>query len=652
MPYRLVVQVAATQARGLAAAARFSEALEVIRAIKSWLRGPFYLPPNPERRQNLLSLAEYQANKLTQEQLEFLFEGEQVPTTKEEILVRLRERIEENTKNDHRLRVQFGAVVPMWRIFMAEGDVRVATGELDESVKAFEFAIRAWDDRVVNYEDVHMVSKAKFNQANSYLRLSRYEEARKNYAECMYWFERYDPESALRARHGDLFAQWKLNPQFDVATKARELLVEWESQFGSKDRAYLHISKAPVSPLYHLLTSSLARQDTPESALDYFDVVYALREGEGLTDWTEEPDVHVRMLNVIASNVAELPDTVLLLLQNAVDELTFLALNSNSASSVLNGVIPSELALVFGELLERQQEELMYISCGRRSEKTPASPEFIDCCKRAWQLLPAELSDWLAKATTIIFLPDSSGNFDKVPLELLCNDGNWLGVDCAITRYLSITPLLQKLSPQSAPKPNGKAVVVRAEDPDGFMRLNEADAEVRQVLRCLNLIGLKSTQATKVDVASVINLLDGDYAALHYCGHGLATSLSEGLPLAHGETLQPDDLRRLSGQHTPFVYLSACEVGRTRNVFGGRQSGVAIGLLENGSPAVVGCLHVLPDGLGRYMATAFYRAAKDAPAGKALSLARGTADLQGVHPAAWGVLALYGNPWTTISALP
>jgi hypothetical protein len=408
--------------------------------------------------------------------------------------------------------------------------------------------------------------------------------------------------------------------------------------------------------LYQLLVASLARQGKLESAFDYFDVVYALREGEALTDWSEEldPDVHLRTLSIVASNVAAMPETVLLLLQNAVDELTYLALNSSliardSADGILNDVVPPALAAVFGELVERQQEELGAISVGRMSEKTPASRDFIDCCQRAWQLLPAELRSWLGSAKTIIFCPDSSGNFDKIPLELFRNNGNWFGVDHTITRYVSISPLLRKLSLDSEKKRNGQAVVIRAEDPDFFMPLNEADQEVAQVMRCLDLMGLKAERAARVDVSNVLKLLNGGYDVLHYCGHGLATSLAEGLPLRPGETLQHEDLQRLSGQSTPFVYLSACEVGRTRNVLGGRQSGVAIGLLENGSPAVVGCLHALPDGLGRFMATAFYRAAKDAPVGKALSLARRSADAHGFHPAAWGVYALYGDPWTSIS---
>jgi tetratricopeptide (TPR) repeat protein len=645
-------KLAATQGRALAAAGRFQEARAAILAMKNSLRVAYYLPALPERRDDLMGLAERTIDRGREDRLDmgglpptatsgshavvwnkekilqyfprlspwsnalpiavetkermdvaadYLSGGPEAYGEESEVLgplrvgrrskpdsfSHLRKQTDEITRGDDKVRVLVCAVVPLWRLAMAHGDVEVAAGAFGASVEEFEFAVRVWDDHVVNYEDVHCVAQALFNQANSYLQLERYEEARQNYAKCIKYFGLYDFESTLRARHADLVARWRLNPQEDVEAEAREMVTEWETILRSKpDRRNLHISKAALCPLYGLMLSLLARRSVPAATLEYFDILRASREGHELTSSREirvvasgESERHFRVeaarsLELVREYLPRFPRMVIMFLQNGAGELTYLALRGGSDAGgnfdeeQLLGVAPTELSTIFGELLDRQQAELELISSGRASEYQPPSPEFSECCAHTWQLLPEKLRNWLDAAETIVFCPDPSGNLDKIPFELFRTGNGWLGVDHRVTRYVSIRDLMKMLSADGPSKPlGGRAAIVQAEGPVDFVPLPDADREVDQVLRYFELIGLKG-ERTRPKVANVVEVLDGDYRILHYCGHGLATALGEGLPLAPGE-----------------------------------------------------------------------------------SIARKDAEAQGIHPACWGVYALYGDPSTIISPL-
>jgi CHAT domain-containing protein len=232
---------------------------------------------------------------------------------------------------------------------------------------------------------------------------------------------------------------------------------------------------------------------------------------------------------------------------------------------------------------------------------------------------------------------------------LFRTEQGWLGIDHTIVRHPSPATVMSLLSRVSPGHVANRAYVVRAEDPPGFVPLPDADLEVAQVMRCFRLLGREALTEARPNAEALIEALDAGYRVIHYTGHGLADDLSEGLPLAREQALQPDDLSGLSGLRTPFVFLSACQVGRTRYVLGGKQSGLAIGLIEKGAPAVVGCLHAVPDRVARLMATTFYRAARTHPVGAALRLARKRLADEGIQPACWAVFAVYGDPAATIS---
>jgi CHAT domain-containing protein len=659
-------KLAATEGRALAAAGRYDAARQAVLQMKTWMQGRYYAPGYPTRREWYLQRIEEAVAAGTEETaFATWLGGLRRPATREETLAHLRKEVEAALGEDEEgfagKRVELVAARPLWRLEMAEGDIDVAAGAREPSVQAFERAVRVWDSNAINYEDLHCVAQALFNQANSCLSLERYAEAREKYDKCFEYFGIADQESVMRARHGELVARWKLDPDTDIEAEARQLLIDWERFLEEKpDRRFLYRDKAAISPLYELMISLLARRGGVQAAIDYYDVLAALRQDQALAASALQPDSDeaglLRELEVLSEFLADRPGYLVFFLQRGVGVLTYLAvrgggdITDNLDGALLFGVMPAQLPAIVIDLLQAEQEDLEAIYSGQSLETGPASPELARLATQAWEALPDRLRDWLSAAQIIVYSPDASGNFDKVPFELFGPEQGWLGIDHAIVRHPSPATVMSLLT-RIRPGPEGKrGWVVRAEDPVGFMPLPEADIEVAQVSRCFGLLGLESLAGTRPDVPALIEALDAGYRVIHYSGHGLAGGLGEGLPLAGGRPLQPGDLGDLSGLRTPFVFLSACDVGRTRYISGGKQSGLATGLVEKGAPAVVGCLHAVPDRVARLMAVTFYREARAHPVGEALCLARKRLADQGIQPACWAVYALYGDPAATISA--
>jgi hypothetical protein len=206
--------------------------------------------------------------------------------------------------------------------------------------------------------------------------------------------------------------------------------------------------------------------------------------------------------------------------------------------------------------------------------------------------------------------------------------------------------LLELLSPNRMPsRLQGPALIVRAGDSDDLM---SADVEIDAVTRQLAAMKIEVDVDRSPRVTGVRAALDEGRRVLHYCGHGFAGELGESLMLGGNEMLAPHDFSQFSGAGTPFVYLSTCEVGRSRMTTTGSAAGIATRLIEKGAPGVVGCLQLVPDSVAQAMAIAFYEAAAVRPAADALRVARG--QLSRFPPACWGAFVYFGDPLLHVSA--
>ncbi len=106
-----------------------------------------------------------------------------------------------------------------------------------------------------------------------------------------------------------------------------------------------------------------------------------------------------------------------------------------------------------------------------------------------------------------------------------------------------------------------------------------------------------------------------------------------------------DDLLSLDSESLPFVYLSTCNLARTRHLGAGISRGLAYTFVDQGSPAVVSNSTPVLDFATLELATTFYKEAMHNPVGEALRRARRASE---VSAATWGRAVLFGNPWHSL----
>ena len=298
-----------------------------------------------------------------------------------------------------------------------------------------------------------------------------------------------------------------------------------------------------------------------------------------------------------------------------------------------------------------QEEDVAAVSTGRLPADHRAGAELERAAAALWATLPERGRQLILGARTILYLPDNFGVLDEIPLELLRHDDGWLGLSHVIARFPSHRVLAETLSPNRLPSLLGtRAYVLRARNPPDLDPLPSADAEAERVPRYLRLLGLEPERHDGGTADELRAVLDDGYRIVHYVGHGLADRLSgESLVLSDDESLEPRHMAQLDGFRTPVVYLSACDVGRSRAIAGGRQRGIAMQLLEHGAPAALASLQTVPDRVAARIAAAFYRAAAAEPIGLALRQARRALDAEGLAPSCWALCVLHGDPAVTLA---
>jgi CHAT domain-containing protein len=410
--------------------------------------------------------------------------------------------------------------------------------------------------------------------------------------------------------------------------------------------------KEALLPQYHLYLRVLSRSTLPKvvRAESYLRVVGAARDPIALANLEDTPDFDNPSIESLAGSpllalaayMERLSDTTVLLIETGANVLTLFTLSSGDAP--LEERIALEQAgksfvdaLV--NLIRQQQDDIDRIE--RREPITPGFSDAIEAAAAAvWSTMPPPIREAISRARTLLYLPSAFGDLGAFPLELVRGEQGWLGTTHSIARLTSLRTLFELLSPNRMPsQPSNEALIVRARDADD---LTATDGEVDAVSEKLTALNLEVRVDRAPAVASFSAALDAGFRTLHYCGHGFAGRLGESLPLTADEMLGPQDFSQLSGSKTPFVYLSTCEVGRSRMTSTGSAAGISTRLIEKGAPGVVGCLQPVPDLVARTMADSFYGAAASHSAGEALTAARAA---QKRFPAAtWGAFVYFGDP--------
>ena len=411
--------------------------------------------------------------------------------------------------------------------------------------------------------------------------------------------------------------------------------------------------KAALQPQYMLYLKALSRSARPkaERAEDYLRVITAMREEQQFAALGSRGDELGRSIEAIAgsplalldSYVRRLPGTVVLIIEAGTNVLTMFALLGEGGRPLDERVAleraSKECVSALTQLLRQVDADLQSIA--RKERITDA---LFDPAEQAgaalWRVLPAPIRSALTDARTILYLPSAFGDLGRFPIEMLRTEDGWIGTTRAVARLTSIRTLVELVSPGRMPSMlQARAIVARARD---SRELKNADLEAVAVDQALKKLWLASNIDREPRIDTMKAALDAGVRVLHYCGHGFAGKLGEGLPLAESEILEPSHFSQLSGCRTPFVYLSTCEGGQARLKTSGSAAGISTRLIEKGAPGVVGCLASVPDAVAYSVATAFYDAVATLPVGEALAAARKT--LLRHPPVCWGMFACFGDP--------
>jgi tetratricopeptide (TPR) repeat protein len=96
----------------------------------------------------------------------------------------------------------------LYLLLLAQGDIELAAGNFQESAGGFGSAVAIYEGQVEDHSDISRLLRAKFNQANSLLRLHRVKEAINIYELCRHGFNSIDDsEAAQRVEHAIVFAK-------------------------------------------------------------------------------------------------------------------------------------------------------------------------------------------------------------------------------------------------------------------------------------------------------------------------------------------------------------------------------------------------------------------------------------------------------------
>ena len=164
--------------------------------------------------------------------------------------------------------------------------------------------------------------------------------------------------------------------------------------------------------------------------------------------------------------------------------------------------------------------------------------------------------------------------------------------------------------PQPAAVPPDQApaktmAVIRGQYPDGgpYGPLYQSAEEARELIA--------SYAATPIDAGTLAEVLaklgEPIGGVLHFACHGSfePTGTTDGLIMVDGSSLAPEQISALDLKRRPFVFLNACQVGRSQELLGD-YSGMAEAFLVAGASGVIAPLWAVKDSVAREIAETFY----------------------------------------------
>lgn len=503
----------------------------------------------------------------------------------------------------------------------------------------------------------------QFNAANQMAKVGRHAEAVKEFDRLANVLEQLGKaEPAIRARHASVVSRWRMGHSPEAKKQLEAVVLEYESRLKQtsnvRERAAIQQNLRQAYPLW--LTLAIAGCDNDLTKRRILGQLTAMREGSWAFNlaWSQafgdgKPRKIITDVEILDARLSKRSNSVLLIIEQGVDQLVIATLSSEGGTfdeRVQVAGTSKELTDSFVELLTLHRRVTNQIIDREIGVTSRNHDRFLELCKTVWSRLPEQIRNALSRAATVFLSPSNANVIDEIPLELLHDGTDYLGLSKTMVRVSSIGQLLETLSPNRINRSlTGKGLIVQAGEISELGMLPGADAELVRTETAFNTLGAKPEVIKAPMRSAFLRALSSDVDLFHFVGHGFADEAGEALFLADRERVSAVDLASCGPAPAPICVLSSCLLGRTRDLTGGEQRGVAAALLRQGAPAVIAATYSLPDHVGGQFASAFYFHAQKASIGEAMRRARKSLASKDIHPAAWASFVLLGEPEAALS---
>jgi tetratricopeptide (TPR) repeat protein len=545
---------------------------------------------------------------------------------------------------------------PWGAVFEDVGNLYDSLGEVRKAYDAFMEGDALLQSAVDALDVARQRARLRFNAANQLAKLGEHVRAIELFADAHAEFLRLGMhEAVLRVRHASLVSQWHAGTGATetLLRDVEELIIAYEARPPDVSDGVLRMNLDSAYRLWLTLTTPLIANDELLTHR-YLAQLYALREGltDSMTAWRRDVGATGKTIlsevAILAARFARQERSVLLLFETGVGRLLLTTLRGGSgplAERVRSAVASEEFGTAIEKLLRTRRAATDALVDRAIPIKSPPPERFLAACRDAWATLPSEIRAELTRAETLVVCLSNWGDLDEVPLELLHDGDEFLGLTKGIVRVVSMRQLAASLSDNRVNvAPSGSALIVRATDVEAVGLLREASGEVADVQNCLRTLGVSARTLISPSSVDMLSELGAGHDVFHYVGHGFADENGEELLLGDRESVTAMDLMTLGPAPAPFCVASSCLVGRARHLDTGYQRGVAVALLDRGAPAIVAATLEVPDRLGRDFVLAFYAESARAPLREAMLATRRRLAAVGYHPAAWACFAMFGDP--------
>jgi hypothetical protein len=551
--------------------------------------------------------------------------------------------------------------LPAARILRALGDVHDRCGDAASALSVFHDALQRVEGLPDNREIAALRGSLQFNSANQLAKLGRQKDALKEFKAANAILKKLgDREAVLRGRYAVCISRFKLGDCDGIEDELAQLAAEYEQVLAeARTGPQVLASRQGLDRVYRLWLRLLAQRFDSRDAratLWFLHHVFALKEEEGkLADLRRKLEqckgrAFLSEITIMLDRAGRRHDLAILVIEQVVDAVLVVSVAPgeepwNQRIAVQTIIDCASVASIVA--LIQCHRDVMDQLCNY-SMPTRSTPDesFVAACKAVWGVLNETVRAHIAAAQTLMVCLDSQTDLDRFPVELLHDGSDYIGLSKDVLRAPSLRDLNLLLGDnRTNGARTGTAIVLRADDD-----LPKADAEVGIVKDGLRQLKIEPRVLRAPSVAMLLDELGTGVDVLHYAGHGLADPVGEALPLGREKQLTAAQLEKLHPAPAPATVLSACLIGRSRQLRTGHEQGFATQLLRRGSPAVIAAMYVVPDALTFEVTELLYSFMSEGTLAAALRATRQALAEDKCHPGAWASFVMFGRPDVCVTA--